>query len=109
MATNSPTNLTFPSARIADEHGPGRPWRHLYRSNPCVCHPASDKGNILHPRKLDIGNEIAAAVEMAVVLFSRKPGADSIIRHKVRPHASGAVSCTVWRWSLTWLSTLSGH
>src|ERR1700730_18501716 len=59
---------------VADEHGPGRPWRHLDRSNPCVCHPASDKGNILHPRKLDIGNEIAAAVEMAVVLFSRKPG-----------------------------------
>jgi hypothetical protein len=47
-----------------------------------VCNPASDKGNVLYPRKLDIGDEAAAAVQMAVVFLAREPSSDSLARHQ---------------------------
>ena len=50
-------------------------------NDPRVSDPASDKGNILNPRKLDIADEIAASVEMALVFLACTPNA-FLVRHQ---------------------------
>ena len=50
--------------------------------NSGVSGAASDKGDVLHPRELDIGDEIAVAVEMTIVFFACEPNADSLVRHQ---------------------------
>ncbi len=73
----------FDSFQITgDEHRPSCPGRFLSRTNCRVRNPASDEGNFLHARKLDIGDEIAATAEVAVVLLAREPGSDSIVGHQ---------------------------